>query len=59
LYGPPGNGKTLFAKAIASECKATFFNISASTLVSKYCGESEKLMRALFIYAAEREPSVT
>ena len=58
LYGPPGNGKTLFAKAIASECNATFFNMSASYLVSKYFGDSEKIMRALFKYATEKEPSV-
>lgn len=48
LFGPPGTGKTMIGRAIASRSGAKFFNISASSLVSKWAGEGEKTVRALF-----------
>lgn len=58
FYGPPGNGKTMLAKAVASECDCTFISISAASLMSRFLGEGEKLMRGLFQLAEERSPSV-
>ena len=58
LFGPPGTGKTLIGRAIASNIKATFFSISASSLTSKWIGEGEKMVRALFAVAAALQPAV-
>ncbi|KAL1506000.1 hypothetical protein ABEB36_005438 [Hypothenemus hampei] len=58
LFGPPGTGKTLIGKCVASQSKSTFFSISASSLTSKWIGEGEKMVRALFQVARVHQPSV-
>ncbi|KAG0564340.1 hypothetical protein M758_8G098200 [Ceratodon purpureus] len=58
LFGPPGTGKTMLAKAVATEAGANFINISMSTIASKWFGEAEKYVKAVFTLASKISPSV-
>ncbi|KAI9331605.1 P-loop containing nucleoside triphosphate hydrolase protein, partial [Obelidium mucronatum] len=58
LFGPPGTGKTLIGKCIATQSGAKFFSISSSSLTSKWVGDGEKMVRALFAVARVHQPSV-
>lgn len=58
MYGPPGCGKTLLARATAGECQATFFNVAISDVLDMYIGESERKLAALFEKARQSTPAV-
>ena len=58
LFGPPGTGKTMLARAVATECGANFINVSMSAIGSKYFGESEQYVHAVFTLASKIAPSV-
>lgn len=56
LYGSPGTGKTLLAKAVANQTSATFFRVVGSELIQKYLGDGPKMVRELFRVAEEHAP---
>lgn len=58
LYGPPGTGKSYIAKALATEAGCTFLSVSSANLVSKFVGESARLVQAMFCLARKHAPCV-
>ncbi|WIA23226.1 hypothetical protein OEZ86_010114 [Tetradesmus obliquus] len=58
FYGPPGTGKTMLAKALAAESRCFFINVTASAIMSKWYGDANRFIRAIFTLAAKLEPAV-
>merc|ERR1711897_71947 len=58
LYGEPGTGKTLLAKAVANQTSATFLRVVGSELIQKYLGDGPKLVREIFSFAADNSPCI-
>eukprot|EP00775_Hariotina_reticulata_P010700 gene10700-10857_t len=58
FYGPPGTGKTMLAKALAAESNCFFINVTASAIMSKWYGDANRFIRAIFTLAAKLEPAV-